>query len=287
MNAFRLPLAALLLALLSTGARAQTIADATTRPAATPSTSEAAAPAVADPAAEPADNGDATDIRVLFPNLRPPDRRGLNVFESPKSDADRLTGGEPRLRLGAAFAQQFQALDHTNTAAEVLVAGTGGAQVNANQLMDIGPGFNNATANLTLDALLTDGIHVNLTTYLSARHHNEAWVKGGYLQVDALPFFHNATVDQLMQYVTLRLGHFEVNYGDAHFRRSDNGNALYNPFVGNYIMDAFTTEIGGDLLVRRAGVFGMVGVTSGEIKGDITNPDGRSLAFLGKVGIDR
>ena len=56
-----------------------------------------------------------------------------------------------------------------------------------------------------------------------------------------------------MQIATLRVGHFEINYGDAHFRRTDNGNAIYNPFVGNYIMDAFTTEIGGEVyLARRA-----------------------------------
>ena len=54
----------------------------------------------------------------------------------------------------------------------------------------------------------------------------------------------------LMQIATLRVGHLEINYGDAHFRRSDNGNALYNPFVGNYIMDAFTTEIGGEVYLK-------------------------------------
>ena len=53
-----------------------------------------------------------------------------------------------------------------------------------------------------------------------------------------------------MQIVTVRVGHFEINYGDAHFRRSDNGNAIYNPFVGNYIMDAFTTEIGGEVYLK-------------------------------------
>ena len=50
----------------------------------------------------------------------------------------------------------------------------------------------------------------------------------------------------IMKYTTLRVGHFEINYGDAHFRRSDNGNSMYNPFVGNYILDAFTTEIGAE-----------------------------------------
>ena len=48
----------------------------------------------------------------------------------------------------------------------------------------------------------------------------------------------------------VRVGHMEINYGDAHFRRSDNGNAIYNPFVGNYIMDAFTTEIGGEVYLK-------------------------------------
>jgi hypothetical protein len=90
-----------------------------------------------------------------------------------------------------------------------------------------------------------------------------------------------------MEYVTLRLGHFEINYGDAHFRRTDNGNALYNPFVGNYILDAFTTEIGGEVYVRSNGLMAMVGVTGGEIRGQVLRPDDRAPAYLGKLGFDR
>jgi hypothetical protein len=96
-----------------------------------------------------------------------------------------------------------------------------------------------------------------------------------------------AALENLMKVVTLRLGHFEVNYGDAHFRRSDNGNAMYNPFVGNYIMDAFTTEIGGEVYTRAKGFMAMGGVTGGEIRGNVTKPDSRSLAYLGKLGYDR
>jgi hypothetical protein len=236
--------------------------------------------AEAEPSVEP------TDPAVAFPNMRPPDQRGLNVFEPPKSEA-RLTGTEPRFRLGAAFAQQFQVLDHSNTADPLMLTNASGLEYNANELMDIGAGFNLATANLNLNALLADGIQVDLTTYLSSRHHQEAWVKGGYLQVDAARFLGSPAVDRIMEYVTLKLGHFEINYGDAHFRRSDNGNALYNPFVGNYIMDAFTTEIGGELYVRHAGMLAMVGVTNGEIKGDVTNPDNRSYAIYSKLGVDR
>ena len=73
---------------------------------------------------------------------------------------------------------------------------------------------------------------MQLTTYLSSRHHNETWVKDGYMLIDKSPI-PLPPLKKLMKYVTVKVGHFEINYGDAHFRRSDNGNAMYNPFVGN------------------------------------------------------
>ena len=111
-------------------------------------------------------------------------------------------------------------------------------------------------------------------------------MKEGYLLVDALPW-KNATLDKLMQVMTVKVGHFEVNYGDEHFRRSDNGNSLYNPFVGNLIMDAFTTEIGGEVYFRKAGWMAMGGITGGEIHGQVSTPDKRSPSYLAKVGFDR
>ena len=150
---------------------------------------------------------------------------------------------------------------------------------------EIGVGFNNATANLYLGAQLAPGIRVALTSYLSSRHHNETWVKDGYLLIDQSPI-EFLPFQFIMAMTTLKLGHFEVNYGDAHFRRSDNGNAMYNPFVGNLILDAFTTEIGGEALFRVGPFLAMGGITGGEIRGNVTRPDDRSLAFLGKVGFD-
>jgi hypothetical protein len=167
-----------------------------------------------------------------------------------------------------------------------MVTGTDGKQTNANQLMDIGAGFNNADANVYLNAQLARGIRVAMTSYLSSRHHNETWVKDGYLLIDDSPV-KVAALENLMKYVTIRAGHFEINYGDAHFRRSDNGNAMFNPFVGNYLMDAFTTEIGGEVYVRANGLLAMGGITGGEVKGMVQNPQGRSFAYLGKLGFDK
>lgn len=223
--------------------------------------------------------------------FRPYDQSGLHVFEPGKADTVPYEG--LRVRVGGNFAQQFQALSHENTALPNLDDNG----VDRNALYNIAPGFNLATANLNIDVQLEDGIRLNLVTYLSSRHHPEAWVKGGFIQFDKLKFFNSELVDRLMEKLTIRVGHMEVNYGDAHFRRSDNGNAMYNPFVGNYILDAFNTEIGGDVLFQHEGFLALFGATGGEINGNIaaqTATDAvtgevnrRSPTFLGKLGYDK
>lgn len=184
-------------------------------------------------------------------NLRAYDQSGINVFESPK-DTNAVFDGL-KVKFGAGFTQSFQSLEHKNVA--------GG-------LYKMTPGFNTASANLYMDVQLADGIRLNLTSYLSSRHHNETWVKGGYIQFDKLPF--NGQIwEDIMKVATITVGHKEVDYGDQHFRRTDGGHSLYNPFIENYILDAFATEIGGEFLLRKNGLFGLVGVSNGMIKGNI------------------
>ena len=171
------------------------------------------------------------------------DQRGINVFETTKAPGVEFTGF--KLDIGASFTSQVQNLSHSNTAVPV----DGAAASTPTSSSNIGFGFNNSTANLYLNAQLAPGIRVALTSYLSSRHHNETWVKDGYIQIDESPI-DLVPLKMLFSIVTVRVGHMEINYGDAHFRRSDNGNAIYNPFVGNYIMDAFTTEIGGEVYLK-------------------------------------
>ncbi len=219
---------------------------------------------------------------------RPYDQRGINVFETTKADTILFEG--LRIRFGAGFTQQFQSLKSSNTAVN---------NQTTNKLYPIAPGFMTAQANLFTDVQLADGIRLNVTTYLSTRHHNEAWVKGGFIQFDKLPFKGKFWSD-LMDVTTIKIGHMEVNYGDAHFRRSDGGQALYNPFMESYIMDAFATEIGGEVFLQKNGLFGMLAVTNGMIKGNVDsaakgtvngvivdNNDNRNPSVILKGGIDK
>jgi len=212
-------------------------------------------------------------------NIRPVDQRGINVFEAPKLDTTKFT--HVTVGFGGAFEQDFQNLTHTNTATPVLVGG-----VNKNALMPIGPGFTTAMANLNMNVQLAQGIRVELVSYLSTRHHTDTWVKGGYLQIDALPF-DIQPLNDLMKYVTLKVGQFDVDYGDAHYRRTDGGNGMDNPFVGNLIMDAYSTEIGATAYYRRAGFIFAGGFTNGTSDGQVQNPGQHEPAYLGKVGFDR
>jgi hypothetical protein len=249
--------------------------DTVSKPAAT-------APAPTD--SQPDKKSATKPIRYYTPSIeiqhiRPLDARGLNIFESPKEPGAKYEGF--KLAWGGAFAQQFQNLTHENSAAPKMVNG-----VNQNSLVPIGSGFNNANANLYLNAQLARGIRVAVEGYASSRHHNEFWIKDGYFLIDGSPI-ENRLLDKIMEVATLKVGHFEVNYGDQHFRRSDNGMTLYNPFVGNLIIDAFTTEIGAEAYLRKNGLLAMVGMTGGEVKGMVQQPGVRGPTYLAKLGYDR
>jgi len=199
---------------------------------------------------------------------RPYDQRGINVFETSKA-ADTIPYEGLRVRLGAGFTQQFQSLKHSNKDANNYQT--------TNKLYPLTAGFMTSQANLNLDVQVADGIRMNVTTYLSARHHNEAWVKGGYIKFDKLPF-KGQIWDNLMKLATVKIGHMEINYGDAHFRRPDGGQTLYSPFMEGNIMDAFATEIGGEVYLQKNGFFGMLGVTNGMIKGNVDSVDATKVA---------
>jgi hypothetical protein len=207
------------------------------------------------------------------------DQRGINVFETSKNDTVVYDG--LKLRIGAGFTQGYQNLNHSNESTNTAV-----------KLYEMGGGFPLAQANFNIDVQLYDGVRLNLVSYMSSHHHNEFWVKGGYLQIDKVKFLHSEFMDNLWKNLTLKVGHMEVNYGDAHFRRSDGGNTMWNPWIENNIMDEFTTEIGAELYWQKNGILAMGGFTDGEIQGNISDPstpDGakRKPSLYAKVGFDK
>lgn len=207
-------------------------------------------------------------------NYRQPDKNGINVFETKKDTVS--TFSEVKVRLGGSSTLQFQAIENENSGAI--------------PLSEVGSNFNLATANLDLDVALFDGVRMHLRTYLSSRHHHEPYVKGGYFQIDKLDFISKGFLGDFMKKATIKIGHMENNYGDAHFRRSDNSQTIFNPFVGNLIMDSFTTEVGAELYYQcNSGFFGMLGFSNGKLNQSVEESNGTSggAALLTKLGYDK
>ena len=197
------------------------------------------------------------------------DARGLNVYEPSKEDTVGYDGFQ--VRVGGDFAIQFQGLSQDNL---------------AGNLADLGTDFNLPTANLNLDVQLYDGVRMHLRTYLSARHHEEAWVKGGHIVIDKLDFIKPGFASNFMSIARITIGLDEINYGDWHFRRTDNARAIYNPFVGNLIMDSFTTEAFGELTLLPGNFIVVLGLSNGKLNQNVIVKDNtdNKISFYGKLG---
>jgi hypothetical protein len=196
-----------------------------------------------------------------------------------------------KVSVGADFALQFQSLDNVGTLA------------NGGEFMPLGANLNLPAANFNIHAVLAPGMRVTLETYLSSRHHNEAWVKGGYLLMDDFSFL-GSKVGSILSDFTVKAGVMELNYGDGHFRRTDNGAALKNAFIGSYIMDAFTTAPAMEVMYRKNGILAMVATSTGNLNpaqaGFVDNKDGtlnsadfveyslfKNMAVYAKIGYEK
>ncbi|GAA5522669.1 hypothetical protein LQ318_13020 [Aliifodinibius salicampi] len=200
-----------------------------------------------------------------------PDQRGLNQFEAPFQTDVEFDG--VNVRIGGANTLQFQGLSQDNDAGD---------------LPALESNFNLATSNLDLDVGLGDGLRMHLRTYLTSQHHTEAYVKSGYMQVDRLDFIKEGLLSGLMDKMRFKVGHMELNYGDNHFRRTDNAFAIHNPFVGNYIMDSFTTEVAGEVYYYDKGLLAMLGVSNGKLNQSVVAGDIKTHATVyGKLGYDK
>ncbi|MDR3651744.1 MAG: hypothetical protein P4L34_02085 [Paludibacter sp.] len=226
---------------------------------------------------------------MAFAQLRPTDQTGINVFETPKTD---IQFNGPKVEFGGAISMPYIALTQSNN-----VVNTNPA-LNTQALFKNTPNFGLSMANLYINSYLADGITLNVTLYLASKHHNETWVKGGYVQFDKIPFIKMDLLDDIMKYTTIKVGQMDVNYGDAHFRRSDGGNGIYNAFMDNYIMDEFATEIGAEADVNYNGILGTVAVTDGELNPNLAAVDTtqasskysngiRNPSFIAKLGFDK
>lgn len=191
-----------------------------------------------------------------------------NSFEAEK-DTSTFNGVESKWNMDLAF--YFQGLDHNY-----------GDPIKAGMILP--------TANLDVNAKVLSGFNVKLETMLSSHHHHETFVKGGYATIDNLDFVYPGFAKSFMDNATIKIGVDDINYGDAHFRRTDNADVMRNPFINNMGVEGYMQAGFVELLYRMPSLdmFVLGGITNGEVNpDDVSNQAGKSAySFYGKLGYD-
>ncbi len=191
-----------------------------------------------------------------------------HVFETPK-DTTPFNGVE--LDWGVDLTFTFQGLDQNYGA-------------------EIKDGLALPTADLDLEAKVMSGFNVKLETMLSSHHHHETFVKGGYATMDNLDFIYPGFAKGFMDNATISVGVNDINYGDYHFRRTDNADVMRNPFINNMGIEGYMQAGFLEVLYRMPSLnmFVLGGITNGEVNpDDIADGQGKdAYGFYGKAGWD-
>lgn len=146
------------------------------------------------------------------------------------------------------------------------------------------------TADLEIDAKVLKGFNVKLETMLSSHHHNETFVKGGYASIDSLDFVAPGFASAFMERATLKIGVDDIDFGDAHFRRSDNAGVFNNPFVMNLAVESYMQAGFLELIYRwpELRAFAVAGITNGQVNpDDVKESEGSdAYSYYAKLGYD-
>ena len=184
--------------------------------------------------------------------------------------------GDLQLSLGVHTVGTVQALSHDNA-----------FDRSGDPLGDLEPGFQTAWGNLEVLGTFgeEDEIELFFDLYIASRPHpSETYGHEGYLLIRGVPesLKRLQKLDRIFDAVSLKVGHFEIDFGDHRFRRSDNADAQNNPLIGNFVIDPEMVEVGAEIF-SKPGLFNwLIGVSSGTNTEDFT--DGRAPR-LGRFSI--
>lgn len=147
------------------------------------------------------------------------------------------------------------------------------------------PGFQTAFGNLQFLGRIPEKFDIYFDLYIASRpHSSQMYGHEGYMLFYDAPgaLGDIAPIDKLFDYVNVKVGAFDVDFGDQNYRRSNNATVQRNPFIGNYLVDPNTTEMGAEIYAKPGGAIGwLVGVGSGTSTENFSDNGG--FSFHGKL----
>ncbi|HTV46866.1 MAG TPA: hypothetical protein VMG59_00350 [Phycisphaerae bacterium] len=234
----------------------------------------------ADLAEHPTDN----NISETFQNMFTPPT-GINYFspfenQNPshiRPDMNMQIGqlGDMRFYIGVQTVGRYQALTqqaayHTPPMPAVEYPG-------------LDPGFQTAYGNLDFLATIPGKLDVFFDLYLSSvGHPSTTYGDQGYLIIKQLPPpFAGGPIGDIFNYINLKAGAFDIDFGDQNFHRSNNAFVELNPLIGNAVVDPSAEQIGFELYSVKGPIYWLAGFSNGTTTGYFDY--GSNPAVHGKV----
>jgi hypothetical protein len=240
---------------------------------------EATKQAVMDDAAARSETGIGFDLRdAAVPNWERHEDWLSPSFRTTQMDLRIGRAGNIDLYMGLQTAGRFQWFEQN----DVFIGGE--------EAENLDPGFQTAWGDL---AFLADVDHgkmlVFFDLYISSRPHpSTTYGNEGYILIRELPGesdvsdWLNRTI---FRFVNVKVGHFEIDYGDFHYRRSDNAWVQRNNLIGNTLIDPDVEEIGMEIYSKPQWLNWLVGISSGTTTENLN--EGRGIASIhGKLWRD-
>jgi len=112
------------------------------------------------------------------------------------------------------------------------------------------PGIQTPFGQFSLLADFDGAMEVYFDIYIATRPHEDLLqADEGFLLLRQLPgpLGENSLVNAFFERANVKFGAFEIDYGDHHYRRSNNADVQRNPLIGNYVIDPRTTDIGAEI----------------------------------------
>ena len=134
--------------------------------------------------------------------------------------------------------------------------------------------------SMDFKAEFDDGTILTYWEFFIANRPDASKMQGsqGYLLFRGLP---GGQMERLFEVVEIKVGQFEINFGDHIYRRSSNARVQQNALIGNNLVDPRATETGFEVRTRQSPVQLSLGVTDGSEGEDFSR--GRGVGYNAKI----
>ncbi len=141
---------------------------------------------------------------------------------------------------------------------------------------DIEPGFQTAFGNMSFLMDYENKVDVYFDIYIASKGHpSTMYGHEGYILLRDLPDSADGLfIDPLFDWITLKAGAFDIDFGDQQYFRSNNASVQRNPLIGNHVLDPSSEELGIEIFSKPHRINWLLGLTSGTTTGDFKHDRG-------------